>query len=448
MADDTAAKWATAQAKLKLTKKDLDYQVTQINQVKSEYGQAAAQVTEQYLREVLGDYKRAYMDFMTLSQTAKLTESQKVTVAEESGRYEAITDVVVHLLVQLREMSVDEERAQKATEKQRLPIRLPELKISSFENNEADPLSFQKFSLAFKNALLCYSAITEDQKLLFLRTVLKGNSLSLVAGQTDFDAAWRLLNNHFYEPDHIIEVILAPVIDQSALPNLSAVSEYFTTLRFKLQELDSLDVPYQAGDLGCRMLSKIIRDKLPGYVQQELARRTKTNYPSVELIMAHIEDIIRMYSAKLQQKKDHAQLTKKPVVSGPQSGNSYRVYDKHKNSPSYASLTKAPAKAEMPKAVALAVTKTAKTAAKSEGRNKYTPKKCKFCNNSEHTTSNCNNYGTLTERVARAEALNKCTSCLTDGHHKNTCTKQVFPFTCTKCGENTHIQPFCPKTKQ
>jgi hypothetical protein len=327
-------------------------------------------------------------------------------------------------------------------------MKLPALKVPQFENNEADPLAFQKFSVTFESATACYPNLNNEQKLIFLRTLLKGNALSLIANQTEFDVAWNVLNTQYFQVDSIIDCLLAPLIDPAPLTSLKSVSEYFTVLRFKIQELSSLGVDCVTGALGCRLLSKTIRAKLPGYILQEVSRRTGSNYASVENILAHIEDILAMYTAKQTQKTQQSTSVEKTTQgkTGSYSKGAQNNQEARKNF-SYAGAIKKTPPSAPPVTVAL-TQKPLTVVQKAQTEGEVKTKLCRFCNSENHSSSSCTKYVTIEARKARADELKRCSVCLSEGHQGARCKNHPFPFKCVGCGETSHIQPFCPSSKQ
>ena len=238
-----------------------------------------------------------------------------------------------------------------------------------------------------------------------------------------------------YNPDLVVDLLLDSFMDTSPVKDHKAISEFMTKIRFKLQELKGLGVKLYPGDLGCKLLSKIIRKKLPGYVNQELARRT-SNYPSVNEILENIDDIITMFKAKNPKFVEEGSGSK---ASDAQSGSYAQKAKQGGKFHAGASGAKLPFPSHAVMNVALPANNTATS-------NQAVVKPCKFCPSNQHTTSKCPKFKTVSERKARAKQLNLCACCLTEGNVETKCSNQPFPFNCNLCGSQAHIQPFCEQS--
>ena len=159
--------------------------------------------------------------------------------------------------------------------------------------------------------------MSNEQKLIFLRTVLKGQALALIASATRFEHAWSLLTAQFYEPDAIIENAINSLVNHDPLTNQKQILKYIDALRFRLQELDTLNVKFQPGDMGDRLLSYHLRNSLPAYINQEIARRIKSSYASTAQILSVIDEIMIMFKPVKKAASQHQRgesNAPKPVV--------------------------------------------------------------------------------------------------------------------------------------
>ena len=81
--------------------------------------------------------------------------------------------------------------------------------------------------------------MTEKQKFLYLKTLLRGRALSLrqqcdsTIDQSLFDTAWRLLEKEYLKVDLLIESSIAKIKDYPALNSLDEIVKFLTFLRFK-----------------------------------------------------------------------------------------------------------------------------------------------------------------------------------------------------------------------
>ena len=268
---------------------DQDHQLTK----------AAAETHLEHLHSLTSKYNEGYFKFRTLASLQKLAESEKVRVAEIKGEYEALSsqglECVMWLKQQLEEAQLQATREAAQPEPPRTPFRLPELKIPPFESNDSDVLAFSKFSTTFQDALICHPNLSEEQRLLFLRTLLRGEALSLVAGQTAFRQAWALLTRKYLDKPKIVNAMLSQFTETAPLTSVRKVSEHISQVRFKLSELASQGLPMEDNGLAAHLAGKVLRARLPGYINQELARRTNTGYPDLTKILSCIDEVLKMF---------------------------------------------------------------------------------------------------------------------------------------------------------
>ena len=109
----------------------------------------------------------------------------------------------------------------------------PTLEISPFSGNQNNDFEFINFKTSFFNALEVSPPMTEKQKFLYLKTLLRGHALSLLQqcdsamDQGLFDTAWRLLEREYLKVDLLIESSIVKIKDHSALNSLNEIVEFF-----------------------------------------------------------------------------------------------------------------------------------------------------------------------------------------------------------------------------
>jgi len=393
---------------------------------------AAAETHLEHVTSLIDKYSNGYFKFRTLASLHKLTESEKVKVAEVKGEHEALSpdglDCVMWLKQQMEDAQSQATRDAARAESPRMPFRLPELKITPFESNESDILAFSKFSAAFHDALVCHPNLTEEQRLLFLRTLLQGEALSLVAGQTTFRKAWCLLKQKYLDQPKIINVMLNHFTDPSPLTSIRKIADHVSQLRFKLSELEAQGLPMEDSGLASHLAGKLLRNRLPGYINQELARRTNTGYPHLNQMLSCMDDVLKMFEP--QAHSSHAS-AKKPSQSAATRPKAH----------TYASIANSSAVKPSVVAAVAAPPSSPDSPVRPSG---ILTKNCKFCSK-EHISSKCEKFKTLKQRTDRAGELGLCSKCLSSGHTKKDCKNHPFPFPCSECRSSQHIRPFCPK---
>ena len=188
-----------------------------------------------------------------------------------------------------------------------LIFRPPTLEISPFSGNQNNDFEFINFKTSFFNApikkkdFFSSPPMTEKQKFLYLKTLLRRRALSLLQqcdstiDQGLFDTAWRLLEKEYLKVDLLIEFSIAKIKDYPALNSLDEIVELLTFLRFKEVELATLGVKFPTDnhlDFSNCLLSAIIQDKLPNYFLVELARKTDNPVPSFRLLLEHGDELL------------------------------------------------------------------------------------------------------------------------------------------------------------
>ena len=281
-----------------------------------------------------------------------------------------------------------------------IKFKLPEITVPSFMNNAQDPLAFAHFARAFQAALNNFPGITGRAKLQYLKTLLRGESLALVAGIEDYEVAWHLLQGNFLNKEVIFDKLISEIIDGGQLHNIVETKKYIQTLKFKIEEIQNLGYIIDNKDFASKMLGHIIMRKLPSFVVRELSRLLETNYPDFFQIMSKIDLVIGMLSPK----------------------NNDRVQSPKKENKEFKRVS-------------------------NINSDQIKEVKCKFCKDSKHTTTKCNKYVSLSDRINRLSDLNLCKVCLSANHKSNLCKfkREGFPFQCIICKSKNHISPLCNK---
>ena len=150
--------------------------------------------------------------------------------------------------------------------------------------------------------------------------------------------------------------------------------------------------------LASHLAGKLLRNRFPGYINQELARRTNTGYPHLTQMLSCIDDVRKMFEP--QAHPGHVS-AKKPNQSAAARSKAH----------TYASI--AHSSAAKPSVVA-AVAAPLSSPDSSVRPSGTLTKNCKFCSK-EHISSKCEKFKTLKQRTDRAGELGLC---LSSGHTK------------------------------
>ena len=327
-----------------------------------------------------------------------------------------------------------------------LIFRPPTLEISPFSGNQNNDFEFINFKTSFFNALEVSPPMTEKQKFLYLKTLLRGRALSLLQqcdstmDQGLFDTAWRLLEKEYLKVDLLIESSIAKIKDHPALNSLDEIVEFLTFLRFKEVNLASLGVKLPTDDhldFSNRLLSAIVRDKLPNYFLVELARKTDNPIPSFRLLLEHGDELVcrlrntRKPSSNAKPTEGHsASGSSSGAASGNRSTRSHLVNINQKGS--------AGPKGQSSSSV---VGRDERGPVSAKGKSFL----CKFCESTDHSSLKCTKIPSYNARIAVAKRKNLCTRCLSPQHGEGECpgVGGRLPFDCSLCKSRSHVSPLC-----
>lgn len=293
-----------------------------------------------------------------------------------------------------------------------LEFKLPKISIDYFYDSSKDPYAFFHFKKQFENALISSgSKLTNIQKLIYLKSLLRGKALSLVENFPLEDASYHLtvsvLEREFFDVDLIIDEIYSSMTSASKCNSLSDVNMMLDSWRLRVIELQQLGLDFLcAHTAGLSLLSKLLRDKLPNFYLREVCKMCNSPYPTVQQIFDSSSDLSKILADR-----------SKSSVSEP-------VQRDNKN-----------------------VNKILKTKPDTEQKTSSSSKFCKLCSQNTHTVFWCPKYNTHASRVARAEAITLCALCLSNKHATSGCSgkKAGLPYMCNICKTSTHAAPMCPK---
>lgn len=316
---------------------------------------------------------------------------------------------------------------EQSSRRRHLPFKLPEIVVPVFEDNSKDYSAFFHFKNSFYNAISAYPGLSSAHKLTYLKTLLKGRSLSLIVNQQEFDSAWQLLETEFLDSELIINHNFEYLVNTPYVTNVDQIQSLFTEIRFKLLELNKFKLVFTEKDSAAnKLLGFIVRSKLPSFFVQELVRRTGSNYPQLDEMLKHVNDVIKLFSSK-----------KLPVSSGDTDQQcSMGAKPKIKNTPNKQEFSVSNTK------------QTPQLSHKQPGKHFDSSQaviSCKFCSNS-HRSMFCENFPDHKTRVDRATFLKLCIRCLSSKHSEDICPGKTgkLPFICKLCNSSVHVAPMCP----
>ena len=283
-------------------------------------------------------------------------------------------------------------------------MRLPRLDLPTFSGNA---LEWQPFWDGFDAAVHTNPAISEVQKLNYLRSLLKGEASQVIAGfsltSDSYEHSLALLMDRYGTPYKLIMAHMQAFVDLSSLPNtLSGLQQFHDTVERHIRSLSTLG---KSTDSYADILVPIILNKLPPATIKNMAREHDSNDWS-DLQQA-IKKEVRVFEAE--------------IMTG--------------NSPSGIHPT------------AAFHTGLVKTVNRSTGRPKASSQRsCAFCKG-PHSPMDCQKVSTSQARKEFVTKNSLCFNCL--GNHKvSVCASK---YRCRKCQRKHHTSlcgEICPKKQE
>ena len=119
-------------------------------------------------------------------------------------------------------------------------LPLPPITLESFENNSSDPFSYFTFKKTFLNALAGIPNLTNAQKLIHLKNIVKGEALntieSITVNDEGFKTAFDLLDYNFLNKEEIRDRTLDTILSLSEAKSLKEVEALIRTVNSKLHD--------------------------------------------------------------------------------------------------------------------------------------------------------------------------------------------------------------------
>ena len=324
-------------------------------------------------------------------------------------------------------------------------VKPPSLQCRSFDGSESDKLEFRNFLEQFNNVIDCKTNMTDASKLIYLRGYLRGYAFKVVQHLSvcdqNYAIAIKLLKEEFLDVNFIVDELLKKILTMKPKNefNNNDTRIYINEIRAILYELSKFDYDFmQVGSPGCLFVSHVIYSKLPVHFRREISRKTCNNYPDVNLIFEHYNEII----SNLQRNM--------PAVSSKyQSGKPYMPVMHKPNDKPYMPEMHKPKKYEpnfgSNSSSSLQNYKTNTVKYANHSGTNFIQKPCKFCGVSGHSLVKCTRFTTANARIDRCRQLKLCIYCSSAKHTDDNCTglKNELPFSCQLCSSKAHIAALC-----
>ena len=300
-----------------------------------------------------------------------------------------------------------------------IQLKAPKLELPSFSDNKSCAFNYVNFKSAFTNTMNSLPGIDNATKFIYLRAQLTGRAFSLIANlnvsEEAYETALSLLDVEFLNRSDIFIKTMTQFINSEPANNLETACNSVVNLRSTMTELQNLGFDLMETEASNQFVSLIFRTKLPNFFVREIARNCKSPHPDMNDFFENYAQVKQLLQDnKIIEKAPKTAVTKKNADKTPTEVNG-------KNSTKNNSATNL------------------------QGNSKQTEKTCKFCQLSNHTTTNCRKYDSYESRKRRTAELGLCSHCLSGKHATEKCLgkNDKLPFNCVRCKSNGHVTPLC-----
>ena len=292
-------------------------------------------------------------------------------------------------------------------------MKLPQLRIDSFNGEAVDHLKFHTFITQFNNAIGNRPNLSLSAKLTYLKGYLSGYAGKLVEHLSDNDAnyavALDLLNREFLNKKAIVSELSNKLFSLKCKfdPSYCETKLFISELRGILADLKIYDCDVVGENASNVLISNLIFSKLPLPFKQELARKIGNNYPSISQIFDNYVEVITTLNLRAMKSADGSQC---PATAS--------------------SLSERKPQPE------------AKQVFSNPVVTHPDMKACKFCFSQGHSMINCTAYPTYQSRKDRCSEIKICFRCSSSKHAGASCNN-IMQYECKFCKAKTHISALC-----
>ena len=306
-----------------------------------------------------------------------------------------------------------------------IQLKLPEIKINNFSDNENNCFAYHQFKSSFNNALGAFPDLTDAHRLIYLKSSLSGRALSLVENLVVSDQSYadavRVLDSEFLDRESIFNKIVKDLIAIKPMESLDNCNDFIVKMKSQILELSKINYEFmRSGTSGNELISHIIRSKLPRNIIVEISRRSSVTYPKIQHIFEHFFEIKKVFTINKVEKSQSTS----SQSDGAKKISTNQIKDNSNSSSSRSSTPRFES-------------------------NSDTPKGCKLCRKTNHGTSKCTEHPSYSDRVRQARLNGLCTRCLSSTHDETKCHGLTgkLKFPCTVCHKAEHVTPLCPENK-
>ena len=339
-----------------------------------------------------------------LIQAEILALSPETEVDDHNKKYHTLCDVADSLCNSLHGIKMNLTSQTPAT-----PVptaspsvtRLPQLDLKTFDGSLLEWISFRDM---FDSAIHKSSSISKVQKLVYLKSLLRGEAArqiqSLVLSEANYDIAWKLLNERYQNDREILYAVFRKLFSQA--PSCSSAVSLRQLVETTKECIRSMEILNLQPDKSTEAIMLYILIQRLDQSSREIWEHnlTGTSVPPLATMFEFLEQRARALAASGPIPKSKSSRGEESnVKSKPHSGedSSRRVHAFH---------------------------------GKSDPR-------CKSCSGSFHPLLKCSKFLSMgiSARYELLKKHNSCFNCLNDNHSSKTCSNV---HRCRHCNQKHH----------
>ena len=261
-------------------------------------------------------------------------------------------------------------------------------------------MAFKNFLQQFHNCINVCGQLSDSSKLTYLRGYLKGYAFRVISqlsvSDDNYSVALKLLKEEFLDEEYIVDETFKLLISKSPKFDLSFtdVRCFINDCRSMLHELKVYGVDLlDGGTAGCKLMSHIIFSKLPPSVKRELVHKVNSNYPTVDQLFDHYNDILKTLIRTSSIKKEFPERKENHANASGSKAKEHKPFKKQekKNETVHGVHNSKPA----------STLENFTTSSVPEREESAKPRYCKFCEIQGHSMYSCNTFASPEARVSR-----------------------------------------------
>ena len=298
-----------------------------------------------------------------------------------------------------------------------LRVNLPKLQLPVFDGNIQQ---WQEFWDSFSSAIHEQQTLPAVSKFNYLKSVLKGSALSVIAGipltSENYTVAVKLLQERFGRKEAIIEALYFK------LQSLPKVNNKFAEIQRMSESIEKVLRQLEAQGESINEQRILIQQIISKYPPEVITKLEEAKEPVTPWSMRSLRKAISQYITVQENVQRYVSLMEEVNLLGQDKHDSQRPLND----------------SQRPSTEALAVN------LQREGNQSRASLPCIFCKGS-HFNDMCDKYTTLAERRQKLNQQQRCFICLKVGHVAKDCAG-AQKKSCCYCGrKGSHNRCVCPQ---